>query len=162
MGDVPQMMTPGLKAYGQFSSTVTQRPITLNPVKVVLDTHQDTSGDELAVDFIKGGIIVSRAGTYLVIVGSQIGKLAGNKPRWIDFWIRINNMDLPNSNVRAILKDPDMKDVIVTQVVAHLNKGDMLNIMMTVQVADEGLGIEAIQPDGEPLIPSMILTILQL
>lgn len=156
------MMVPGLKAFGQFSSTVTQRPITLRPVKVVLDTHQDTSGDELVVDFLKGGIVVNRAGTYLIIVGSQIGKLAGTKPRWIDFWIKVNNTDLPNSNVRAVLKDPDMKDVIVTQVVAHLNKGDMLDIMMTVEVADEGLGIEAIQPVNEPLIPSMILTVLQL
>ncbi len=156
------MMASGQKAFGQFSSTVTQRPITMDAVKIVLDTHQDTSGDELVADFLKGGIIVNRAGTYLIIVGSQIGKLVGNKSRWIDFWIRVNDKDLPNSNVRSILKDPDTKDVLVTQVVAHLNKGDMINIMMTVEVADEGLGIEAIQPDDEPLIPSMILTVLQL
>ncbi len=156
------MGNPQLKAFGQFSSSVTQRPTTLDPVKIVLDTHQDTSGDELAIDFIKGGLTINRLGMYLVIVGPQVSKLAGNKPRWIDFWIRVNNVDIPNSNVRAVLKDPAITDVIITQVVTHLNKGDMLDIMMAVEVADEGLGIEAFQPVGEPLIPALILTILQL
>lgn len=156
------MVIQELKAYGQFSSTVTQRPTALDPVKIILDTHQDTSGDELAIDFIKNGITVNRTGTYLIIVGPQTGKLAGNNPRWMDFWIRINNKDVPNSNVRAVLKDPAVTDVIVTQAVLHINKGDMLNIMMSVEVADEGLGIVAIHPEKEPLIPSIILTVLQL
>jgi len=150
------------KAFGQFSSSITQRPTALGPVKIVLDTHQDKSGEELAIDFAKEGIAINRTGTYLVIVGPQISKLAGNKPRWIDFWIRVNNVDVPNSNVRAVLKDPDQKDVIITQVVTYLKQGDVLNIMMSVEVADEGLGIETIKPAGEPLIPSVILTILQL
>ncbi len=43
-----------------------------------------------------------------------------------------------------------------------LNRGDALNIMMSGETEDEGLGIEAIEPDGEPAIPSIIVTILQL
>jgi hypothetical protein len=156
------MVIQELKAYGQFSSTVTQRPTALDPVKIILDTHQDTSGEELTIDFIKNGITVNRTGTYLIIVGPQTGKLVGTNPRWIDFWIRINNKDIPNSNVRTVLKDPAVTDVIITQAVTHFNKGDMLNIMMSVEVADEGLGIVAIHPDKEPLIPSIILTVLQL
>lgn len=156
------MVIQELKAFGQFSSTVTQRPTALDPVKIILDTHQDTSGDELTIDFIKNGITINRTGTYLIIVGPQTGKLAGNNPRWMDFWIRINDKDVPNSNVRTILKDPAVTDVVITQAVTHFNKGDMLNIMMSVEVADEGLGIVAIHPDKEPLIPSIILTILQL
>jgi hypothetical protein len=38
----------------------------------------------------------------------------------------------------------------------------MLSIMMSVEAADEGLGIEAIHPINEPQIPSIILTILQI
>jgi hypothetical protein len=157
-----KMVLHELKAYGQFSSTVTQRPTSLDPVKIILDTHQDTSGEELTIDFMKNGIIVNRTGTYLVIVGPQIGKLAGDNPRWIDFWIRINNKDVPNSNVRTVLEDPAITDVIITQAVIHFNKGDILNIMMSVEAADEGLGIVAIHPAKEPLIPSIILTVLQL
>jgi len=36
--------------------------------------------------------------------------------------------------------------------------GDLINIMMSVEVPDEGLGIEAIHPTGEPLIPSIIFS----
>jgi len=34
--------------------------------------------------------------------------------------------------------------------------------MMSVEAAGEGIGIEAIQPPGEPLIPSIILTMIQM
>jgi hypothetical protein len=34
--------------------------------------------------------------------------------------------------------------------------------MTAVETIDEGLGIEAIAPDGEPTIPSIIVTIVQL
>jgi len=150
------------RIFAQFSSSLTQRPTTLGPVKIVLDTHQDTSGEELSIDFIKGDITVKKNGVYLVIAGLQINKLAGNKPHWLDSWIRINDIDVPNSNVRTVLTDPTEKDVVVTQLVTNLNKGDTLSIMMSVEVADEGLGIEAIYPDDEPKIPSIILTMLQI
>ena len=43
-----------------------------------------------------------------------------------------------------------------------LKSGDILNIMMATETMDEGLGIEAIAPIGEPTIPSIIVTIVQL
>jgi hypothetical protein len=156
------MLNMEQRIFGQFSSSTTQRPTTLDPVKIILDTHQDTSGEELSIDFIKGDITVKKSGIYLIIAGLQVNKLAGNKPRWIDFWIRINHIDVPNSNVRTVVKDPAQKEVIITQLVTTLNKGDMLSIMMSVEAADEGLGIEAIHPINEPQIPSIILTILQI
>ncbi len=155
-------MTPETKAYGQFSSTLTQRPISLMPLKVVLDTHQDTSGNEISIDFTKDCILIGKTAEYLIISGAQVSKLGGNKPRWIDFWIRVNGKDLENSNVRATIRDPHITDVVVTQAVTRLYKGDILNIMMAVEAPDEGVGIEAIKPQNEPLIPSLILTVLQL
>ncbi|TLX85173.1 MAG: hypothetical protein E6K98_00850 [Thaumarchaeota archaeon] len=153
----------GRGAYGQFSSSTTQRPTSLDPVKIVLDTCQDSSGEnDLGVDLITGDIKIRHPGTYLIIAGPQIGKLAGDKPRWIDFWLRVNDLDVPSSNVRGIVRDHFMKDVIVVQVVRRLAQGDKLNIMMSVEVADEGLGIETIRPAGEPVIPSIILTVIQL
>ena len=43
-----------------------------------------------------------------------------------------------------------------------LNSGDTLNIMMSTETMDEGLGVETITPIGEPIIPSIIVTIVQL
>ena len=156
------MVNQNDKAFGQFSSAQSQRPNTLDPVEVILDTQEDTFGKEHTIDFNKGDVIVKQSGMYLIIAGPQVGKLTGDKPHWIDFWLRLNNVDVPNSNVRQYVKDPLDKDVIITQTVARLNKGDTLNVMMSVEVQNEGLGIEAMQPVGEPLIPSIILTILQL
>ena len=61
-----------------------------------------------------------------------------------------------------MLTDSQEKDVIPLNAVVPLNRGDTLNIMMAAETEAEGIGIEAMQPDGEPTIPSVILTLVQL
>jgi len=150
------------KAYGQFSSSKTQRPKILDPVEIEFDAQEDLAGGEHSIDFGKGNILIKQTGMYLLIAAPQIGKENGTQSRWIDFWVRVNNVDLPNSNIRRVLTDAHEKDVIVLQVATRLNKGDTVNIMMAVEAEGEGIGIEHIEPPGEPLIPSCILTIVQL
>jgi len=150
------------RSFGQFSSSKTQRPDSTEPVEIELTDQEDMFGADHTIDFIQGDIEIKKTGMYLVIAGPQIGKLSGNDARWIDFWLRVNNVDVPNSNVRAVVKDACQKDVIVLQVLTRLNDGDTLNIMMSTETSTEGVGIEAIQPPGEPLIPSIILTMIQM
>ncbi len=150
------------RAFGQFSSSKAQRPDSTDPVEIKLTDQEDMFGGEHLIDFVQGDIEIKSSGMYLVIAGPQIGKTSGDQPRWIDFWLRVNNVDVPNSNVRAVMKDQCQKDVIVLQVLTRLNEGDTLNIMMSVEKEGEGIGIEAIQPPGEPLVPSIILTMLQM
>jgi len=150
------------RAFGQFSSSKSQRPDSTDPVEIKLTEQEDMFGREHSIDFVQGDIEIKMSGMYLIIASPQIGKTDGDQARWVDFWLRVNNVDIPNSNIRAVIKDKCEKDVIVLQVLTRLNEGDTLNIMMSVEVTGEGLGIEAIQPPGEPLIPSIILTILQM
>jgi len=150
------------RAFGQFSSSKTQRPDSTDPIEISLTDQEDMFGGEHSIDFVQGDIEIKTSGMYLVIAGTQIGKTGGDQARWIDFWLRVNNVDIPNSNVRAVIKDQYQKDVIVLQVLTRLNEGDTLNIMMSVEATGEGIGIEAIQPPGEPLVPSIILTMLQM
>ena len=150
------------RAFGQFSSCETQRPDSTDPVEIKITDQEDMFGEEHTIDFVQGDIEIKKSGMYLIIAGPQIGKTGGDQARWIDFWLRVNNVDVPNSNVRAVLKDQCQKDVIVLQVLTRLNKGDTLNIIMSVEASGEGIGIEAIQQPGEPLVPSIILTILQM
>ncbi len=150
------------RAFGQFSSSKTQRPDSTDPIEIALTDQEDMFGGEHSIDFVQGDIEIKTSGMYLVIAGPQIGKTDGDKARWSDFWLRVNNVDVPNSNVRAVIKDQCQKDVIVLQVLTRLNEGDTLNIMMSVEKEGEGIGIEAIQPPGEPLVPSIILTMLQM
>ena len=150
------------RAFGQFSSSKTQRPDSTDPVEIELTDQEDMFGGEHSIHFVQGDIEIKTSGMYLVIAGPQIGKTGGDQARWIDFWLRVNNVDVPNSNVRAVMKDQCQKDVIVLQTLTRLNEGDTLNIMMSVEATGEGIGIEAIQPPGEPLVPSIILTMLQM
>ena len=150
------------KAFGQFSSNKCQRIETLKPVEIQLDAQEDIGGGVHTIDFDKGDVIIKQSGMYLIIAAPQIGKTRGEKSRWLDFWLRINNVDVPNSNIRRVITDSQEKDVIMLNAVLPLNRGDTLNILMAAEAEGEGIGIEAIAPDGEPTIPSIILTIVQL
>ena len=146
------------KAFGQFSSNKTQRPNTGEPVKLELNWLTLVQ----IIDFKKGDIVIKQPGIYLVIACPQIGEVSGTTPRWLDFWVRVNNIDVSNSNIRAVVTDPQEKTVVTLNVVLPLNSGDTLNIMMSTETIDEGLGVETITPIGEPIIPSIIVTIVQL
>ena len=160
--DLTQQVRDIRKAFGQFSSSKTQICNTLKPTEIEFDAQEDVLDATQSVDFDKGDIIIKKSGIYLLIAGPQIAKLRGSRNRWIDFWLRVNNVDLPNSNVRRVLTDSQEKDVIPINAVCPLNRGDTLNIMMAAETEGEGIGIEALQPDGEPTIPSVILTLVQL
>ena len=47
-----------------------------------------------------------------------------NTPRWLDFWVRVNNIDVSNSNIRAVVPHPQEKTVVTLNVVLPLNSGD--------------------------------------
>ena len=161
-GSQPGSVRDYKKSFGQFSSNRTQRLDALKPCEIELDSQEDVAGGVHTIDFEKGDILIKQSGIYLIIACPQIGKVRGTIPRWIDFWVRLNNVDVPNSNIRTVVMDPQEKTVVPLNAVLPLNRGDTLNIMMAAETIGEGLGIEAIQPDGEPTIPSIIVTFVQL
>jgi len=150
------------KAFGQFSSAVTQRSESLKPVKIDLDTQEEIESRTHSIDFDGCDIKIRQSGMYMIIAAPQAGRISGSASRWINFWVRINNVDLTNSNIQRILIDCNQKDVIPLNVVMPLNTGDVLNMIMAAETTNEGLGIEKIEPDGEPMIPSIIVTMVQL
>ena len=150
------------RSFGQFSSCTTQRPDSTDPVEIKLTDQEDMFGGEHTIDFVQGDIEIKKTGMYFIMGGPQVGKLSGDQSRWVDFWLRVNNVDLPNSNVRYTIKENHQKDVIILQVLTRLNEGDTVNLMMSVEKEGEGIGVEAIQPPGEPLVPAIILTIMQM
>ena len=143
--------------YAQITSTEDQRPTVTTPVLVELNQNDSISGIEHSVEN-PGTIRIQDSGIYVLIAAPQVGRTSGTDCRFVDFWLRKNGSDIANSNVRVTIGDKANKDVIVNQTMMPFNKGDLINIMMSVEVADEGLGIEAIHPTGEPLIPSIIFS----
>ena len=54
----------------------------------------------------------------------------------------------------------DTKDVIVCQVLVHLEANDVVEVMMATDNTAAGVGIEALQPTpDEPLVPAIIFSL---
>ena len=143
--------------YAQIISTKDQRPSTTDPFKIELDHNDHISGIDHSLNSPKD-IRVVESGVYVLIAAPQVGRTSGNGPGHVDFWLRKNNEDMANSNVRCTIKNDDDKDVIVNQTMSAFKTGDVINVMMAVGKTGEGLGIEAIKSKDRPLIPSIIFS----
>ena len=143
--------------FAQIISTLDQRPETTDPVPVFMDQNDAIAGIEHSSEH-PADIRITESGTYVVIAAPQVGRQSGTAPGAVDFWLRKNNQDIPNSTVRAVIRENDDKDVIVNQTMMPFNTGDVINVMMAVERSGEGLGIEAIRTEGRPLIPSIIFS----
>jgi hypothetical protein len=143
--------------FAQLSRNLDQRPNVTTPVKIEL--NQDDAIKGIVHSQIEpADIQITESGTYVVIVAPQVGRTSGTTERYVDVWLRLNDVDIPNSNVRSVLLNSKHKDVLVCQTMLPFNVGDKLNVMMSVEVPNEGLGIEAIHPKNEPTIPSIIFS----
>ncbi|MDH3736848.1 MAG: hypothetical protein OEQ94_07495 [Nitrosopumilus sp.] len=144
--------------FAQIISTTNQRPETTEPVPIFMDQNDAISGIEHTNEH-PADIQIIESGTYVLIAAPQVGRISGDGASSVDFWLRKNNRDIPNSNVRCVLRTNENKDVIVNQTMMPFNAGDVINVMMAVEKTGEGLGIEAIKTPGRPLIPSIIFSI---
>ena len=143
--------------FAQLSSTLDQRPNVTTPVKIELNQVDAIKGIEHSPN-APGDIKISESGTYVVIVAPQVGRTSGTSERYVDIWLRKNGGDIPNSNTRCVLVNSKDKDVVVCQTMLPFQATDILNVMMSVEVVNEGLGIETIRPMNEPTIPSVIFS----
>jgi len=144
--------------YAQISSSEDQRPSVTSPVLITMNQNDEKSGIEHSVE-APGDIRLREAGVYVIIAAPQVGRTSGTEERYVDIWLRKNGKDIPNSNVRKVVGTKGQKDVIVNQTMMSFNSDDVINVMMSVETANEGLGIETICPEGEPTIPSIIFSI---
>ena len=148
-----------IRDFAQLSCNIDQRPkkaktgipISFNVNDAIVGIQHYTTKDNSIIK-------IKQSGLYFVIVAPQIGRKRGNTSRYLDIWLRKNGEDIPNSNIRANLHHGTSKDVIVNQSMIPLFREDELQIMMSVETANEGMGLEAIKPKGEPMIPSVILS----
>ena len=143
--------------YLQASSTITQCP-GAKPEVVKIDVTDAASG----VAIKNNKITVSKAGPYLIVAAPQVGREGAGALGCFDLWLRVNGKDVGNSNVQ-LCQDAGSraKDVIVSQGIVPLAAGDALEVMMSANNPKAKLCIEAIRPRGEPLVPSIIFTMVK-
>lgn len=130
--------------YVQLSSAV-------NHKDTIIYAEQLDGLDGMAIGQL-GEVIVLNDGLYLIILAPQTSERAG----CIDAWVMINDEDVENSNVRHC-QTAGNTGVVISQSVMMLKAGDYINF-----VVFGSLSTEASQPMNEPLIPSVIITVVKL
>jgi hypothetical protein len=90
----------------------------------------------------------------------QVGRLNPGGTANFRCWLRVNGDNVPDSNVLLNLFHVDIKDVIISQGLVHLNPGDVVEVVMATDNVAAGVGAEAIQPTpNEPLVPAIIFSL---
>ena len=154
---VPCLGAASADQFLQASSSITQCP-GMAPEVVQMDITDAASGITLA----DNKVTLSEAGPYLIVAAPQVGREGGGPLGCFDLWLRVNGIDVANSNVQLCQDEGSMaKDVIISQGIVPLSEGDTVEVMMSANNPEAGMCIEAIEPPGEPLVPSIIFSMIR-
>lgn len=149
----------GFGGYGAFLDLQTQTNTAPgNPLAILLRTTDLSSGVSI-VD--NAQVTVSQAGVYNIAFSAQIAKTdAGTDTVYI--WLRINGVDVPDSNTAVVLVGGGAKQVAAWNFVVPLGAGQQATLMWASLDANARILYEddTATPYG-PAIPSMIVTVNQ-
>lgn len=144
--------TSGAGPYAQLSSSQNQLGST-NPKAVKLDQSDATK----EISNANGVVTFKRAGAYFVMAAAQVGSASRKGQGSVRLWLRQNGRDVVNSNTEQTIV-PAFTAVLISQGVVEIKAGDKLELVYSVTAADQGLGLIASTPSGEPVVPSMIFS----
>lgn len=144
-------------AFIQLSDSTTQAPANTDPTLVTFDT-EDESED---ITHAAGTITINSTGMYAIVIGAQVGKATGAAERKVDMWLRVDDVDVPNSNVRNSITNTETQ-LLVLNIITRLDAGAEIKVYMGVDNPTGSVGMYVFTPSGRPVIPSVILSIYKL
>lgn len=147
-----------LAAYGQFSSTQNQVPVSNNtPVLVLHHTQDLIFGMQQSVG---NGFTFTSAGRYQILVGAQIAKASGSALRNLVMWLRKNDVDIPRSAVENGITSLDTT-VLILNYLGDFAAGDNLKVYMLTPDVTGSIGLYATTPTNAPTVPAVMTSILK-
>lgn len=149
--------------YGSFYDTTTQTSTTDTPTPMKLNTTDFVNGFSIQNDLLGNPtrITANRNGRYNLQFSAQLDRATGGNTKHIDIWIRINNIDVPNSNTRVNLQANAGRLVAAWNFFISLNASQYVQLMfaqnddITILYAPADLVIP------NPATPSVIATIVE-
>ena len=144
-----------LQASGSQTQVITHGN---KPQRLIIDVEDAASGIHLNPN--EGSAQVEEEGFYLAIASPQVGRINEGGVENFRCWLKVGQEDVVNSNVLMNLEG-STKDVIVCQAVVELKRGDELSVWMSASTGGD-VAVEAIKPMGEPLVPSVIFSMLKI
>ena len=140
--------------YGAFYDVTTQ---TISNVAIAHKTPIGNTTISSGVSISNGNIVVSTSGVYDIQYSIQFTN-TDNANHDIYVWIRINNIDLPDSNSEFTIHSRNSnpggavgKLIAVTPIVSTLNAGDTVQIMWSSD--DTGIAITTFAAQSNPTRP---------
>jgi citrate lyase gamma subunit len=101
-------------------------------------------------------VIVNQGGSYLIIASPQV--TATKDGGCLDAWLVLNGKDIKNSGVRICQAKAGNTNVLVSQAMMQLKKGDKIQV----KTSGKDAMLDAISPKQGPLIPSIIFSVMGL
>jgi hypothetical protein len=154
---VPSMIFSAFKVddstYAQLSSSTTQKAGATGKL-VTLDQNDAVK----EIDNNKGVVTIKKAGTYFAMAAGQVGSPSGDGKGTVRLWMRQNGKDVDNSNTEQSING-NFTGVLVCQGVMECKAGDKVELLQS--ATDTGLALVASKPKGEPVVPSMIFSIVK-
>ena len=150
-------------SHAQLSSSKSQYP-TAEGGPLSLDITDSLHGD-LEFDPRRDStrIKVTADGGYFFVVAIQARRLEGyDGTGCLTVWMRVNDDDLQNSSVKSCYAEGTAwraTQVLVLQAALELHTGETVQIRMRSDPNGQ-IGAVAIQPEGVPLVPSAIFSVL--
>jgi len=153
-----------------LSSSVDQVPADTNPTVITYNTQDGINGVTHSTTVDSGELTIDRSGTYTITAQPQVGKTSGGVKRVLDVFLQINRagagfVDEANTNVKIVIKDTDITDVIVSSFNIELNTGDKFRFMQKVDATGAGLGLintdPVVGPPTVPRTPSILFTMIR-
>ena len=152
----------GGPVYAQLSSAVSQKPKDKTPLIVTMESNDALAGLTHDEKNKPANVVVKTPGVYFMVAAIQVGKDAPEADDYVDVWIKQNGKDVDNSGCRQAVKDPKFTTVLVCQGIAECKAGNVFNVAISANSPGKGLGITAIKPQGEPVIPSIIFSMYKI
>jgi hypothetical protein len=154
---IPSMIFSAFKAedhgYAQCSSSETQT--TSSAGKAITLNQTDASNE---VENSKGVVTIKKAGTYFAMAAGQVGSTDKSAKGTVRLWMRQNGQEVANSNTEQTI-DAGSTGVLVCQGIMECKAGDKVELLQS--AGSPALGMIASSPKGEPVVPSMILSIVK-
>lgn len=139
--------------YTQLSSAVDQIPSIGEKMAVNFEQNNYRSN----LDVTSNSVIARKLGLYLVIAAPQV--TASMDGGCLDLWLNVNGNNVLNSNVQLCQTKADDTSVILSQNILPLEKDDVVQVIAS--SPNNGAFLDAIEVADEPLIPSIIFTMIE-
>ena len=151
--------TLGTTAIASYYSMITQSISDLTPTTFTYNSTIYQRNVSLAGT---SSITVAVTGIYEAWYSVQLSRTAGGNPVYTYIWIRINGVDVPDSNGRVSINSNNADSLPIVPYILSLNSGDRVEFVSqavgdnTIQALSQSSGIVG------PNIPSIIVGIKQI